>query len=243
MITQEESARILYGESSPRDLPRYTLAQAARFINISATTLRSWVRGRNYHRKDGEIARFDPLLQVDSERLSFSHLVQVHILRSLRREEDIRMSRLRDAMNWAKKTYHIERLLLSEQLRTAPGEVLLDRYGELINSGRSGQIAIRHALEAHLKRVDWDAEGPIQFFPGMISIFASPPQQEVPRLILIDPTISLGKPVLASRPALRVSAIVDRVNAGEDEDAIARDYCIERREVDAAIDYEEATAA
>jgi uncharacterized protein (DUF433 family) len=243
MVTREESARILYGDFAPRDVPRYALAQAARFINLSPTTLRNWVRGRNLRRKDGHWAHFDALVKVESELLSFSHLVQVHILRSLRRDEDIRMSRLRDAMDWAKKTYHIERLLLSEQLRTAPGEILLDRYGELINAGRSGQLAIRHALEAHLKRVAWDAEGPTQFFPGLVSIFAAPPQQEVPRLILIDPTISLGKPVLASKPALRVSAIVDRVNAGEEEDEIARDYGIERREVDAAIDYEEAAAA
>lgn len=242
MITREESAHILYGDFTPRDFPRYTLAQAARLVDVSPATLRSWVRGRSYPR-GGTIARFEPLIKVDSELLSFSHLVQVHILRSLRRDEDIRMSRLREAMEWAKKTYKIEHLLLSKELRTMPGEILLDRYGELINAGRSGQLAIRHALEAHLKRVDWDADGqPAQFFPGLISILAAPPQQEVPRLILINPAISFGKPVLASRPALRVSAIVDRVNAREDEDEIARDYGIERREVDAAIDYEAAAA-
>ena len=242
MITKEESARILYGDCAPRDFPRYTLAQAARLVGVSPATLRSWVRGRNYPR-GGVTARFEPLIMVDSELLSFSHLVQVHILRSLRRDEDIRMSRLREAFRWTKETYGIENLLLSKELRTTPGEVFIDHYGELINAGLSGQKAIRHALEAFLKRVDWDTEGrPAQFFPGLITILAAPPQHEVPRLILINPEISFGKPVLASRPALRVSAIVDRVDAKEDEDEIARDYGIERREVDAAIDYEAAAA-
>jgi uncharacterized protein (DUF433 family) len=77
-------------------------------------------------------------------------------------------------------------------------------------------------------------------FPRLISVLATSPQQEVPRLILIDPTLALGKPVLASRPGLRVSAIVDRIDANEPADEIAQDYGIERREVDAAIAYEKA---
>jgi uncharacterized protein (DUF433 family) len=239
MITQEESARILYGGFAPRDLPRYTLARAARLVDVSPTTLRSWLRGRPYLR-GGNVVHSAPLIKVDSDLLSFSHLVQVHILRSLRREEDVSMSRLRMAIEGAEKKHGITHLLLSEKLRSAPGEVLLDDYGELINLGRAGQLAIRHALEAHLKRVDWDAQGPAQFFPGLVSVFATPPQQEIPRLIVIDPSISFGRPVLASRKGIRVSAIVSRIDAGESEDAIAQDYGIERREVDAAIDYERA---
>jgi hypothetical protein len=39
MITREQSARILYGDFAPRNVPRYTLAQAARFVNISPTSV------------------------------------------------------------------------------------------------------------------------------------------------------------------------------------------------------------
>src|ERR1700726_2555949 len=88
MITQEESARILYGGFAPRDLPRYTLARAARLVDVSPTTLRSWLRGRPYLR-GGNVVHSAPLIKVDSDLLSFSHLVQVHILRSLRREEHV----------------------------------------------------------------------------------------------------------------------------------------------------------
>jgi len=150
------------------------------------------------------------------------------------------MSRLREALRSAAQEFQIDRLLLSPELRTAAGEVLLERYGRLINLGRAKQLAMRHYFAAHLKRVSWDAQGPAQFFPSFVSVLAMPPQ-ETPRLIVIDPRVSFGKPVLASR-GIRVSAIVSRVDAGEAEDAIAEDYGLTREEVDAAIDFYETAA-
>lgn len=239
MIDQNESARILYGAFAPREVPRYTIVQASRYVGLSPTTLRNWVRGRSYPR-GGQSARSEPLIKA-SDLLSFSNLIEAHILRALRRDEDVRMSFLRRAIGLAEKEYQIERLLLSEQLWAAPGEVLLEQYGKLINLGRAGQLAMRHFFEAHLKRVDWNAQGPEQFFPGFVGVLA-PASEDIPRLIVINPRVSFGKPVLASNRGIRVSAIVGRIDAGEEEDAIAQDYGIERREVDAAIDFYERAA-
>lgn len=235
MVDQKESARILYGDFAPRDVPRYTVAQASRYVGLSPATLRSWVRGRSYPR-GGESVRSEPLIKAP-DLLSFSNLVEAHILRALRRDEDVRMSVLRTALAEAEKKYQIDRLLLSEKLRTAPGEVLLEHYGRLINLGRAGQLALRHFFDAHLKRVEWGEHGDAEeFFPGFVNVLAVP-VEDIPRPIVIDPSVSFGKPVLASKKGIRVSAIVSRVDAGEDEDAIAQDYGIERREVDAAIDF------
>jgi uncharacterized protein (DUF433 family) len=186
------------------------------------------------------MVRSEPLIKA-LELLSFSNLVEAHILRALRRDEDVRMSRLRDAIKLAAQECQTERLLLSEQLRTAGGEILLEQYGRLINLGRAGQLALRHCFDAHLRRVDWDSLGPEQFFPGFVDVLA-PTAAETPRLIVINPSISFGKPVLASNRGIRVSAIVSRIDAHEDEDAIAEDYGIDRREVDAAIDFYERAA-
>jgi len=146
------------------------------------------------------------------------------------------MSVLRQALTTAEKDYQIDRLLLSKKLRTAPGEVLLEHYGKLINLGRAGQLCLMHVFDAHLRRVDWDeAQGGYrQFFPGFVSALM-PPEDELPRLVVIDPSVSFGKPVISSRKGIRVSAIVSRIDAGEKENDIAQDYGIERREVEAAI--------
>ena len=243
MITPEESARILYGDFAPRDLPRYTLAQAARYARVSPTTLRSWVRGRNYPR-GGISAHSEPLIEVSSDFLSFSNVIEVHVLRALRRDEDVRMSHLREALRIAKEQYQIDRPLLSEQLRTGLGELLLDQYGLLIKLKTSGQLALRHYFDAHLKRVEWDSQGwPALFFPGFVHVSPLAPREEqATRLIVVAPSVSFGKPVLASRKGLRVSAIVSRINAGEREEAVAQDYGITLQEVNAAIDFHEKAA-
>lgn len=243
MITEEQSARILYGDFAPREVPRYTVAQTSRYVGVAPTTLHSWVRGRRYP-KGGRFAQFQPLIEPAGDLLSFSNVIELHVLAALRRAEDVRMSRLRTAIKTAKEKCKIDRLLLSEQLRTGAGEVLLEEYGTLINLGRAGQLHLRHSLDAYLRRVEWDREGvAAQFFPGFVNIIPLPSQaKDSPRLIAIDPNVSFGQPVLASRKGIRVSSIVSRINAGETEDAVAEDYGITRQEVDAAIDFYERAA-
>ncbi len=126
--------------------------------------------------------------------LSFSNLIEAHILRALRRDEDVRMSVLRTALAQAEEEYKIDRLLLSEQLRTAAGEVLLEQYGKLINLGRAGQLALRHYFDASPETSGLGCPGQSRaVLPGFVSVLTLP-AQEVPRLIVIDPSVSFGKP-------------------------------------------------
>jgi hypothetical protein len=68
---------------------------------------------------------------------------------------DLRDQPVRQALRFAERELDIERLLLREELRTAGGEIFLDRYGELVNLSASGQLAMRRIFEAHLERVEW----------------------------------------------------------------------------------------
>ncbi len=95
MISQEESERLLYEDASPRDKPRYTLAQAARYLKIAPATLRSWVRGREYPRAGGA-GRSEPLIRA-ADRLSFSNLIEAHVLRALRINHQVKMAAVRES--------------------------------------------------------------------------------------------------------------------------------------------------
>lgn len=242
MISQAESEKILYRGYSPREVPRYTIAQASRYLNLPPSTLRSWTRGQDYQ-SGARRVRSKPLIHAAAENLlSFSQLVEAHLMRALRVDQHVRMSMLRKAIGVAEKQYGIHRLMLSHDLRTAPGQLFLERYGQLIHLVPSAQLAMRLVWEAHLKRVRWDAEGAnalFPFLPDFVAIQGFSPQ--VDPLISIDPTVSFGRPVLVSK-GIRTSAIVSRINAHEDPDAVAQDYGIERYEVDAAIAYESAAA-
>jgi uncharacterized protein (DUF433 family) len=222
---------------SDRDISAYALAEAARYTRLPAATLRSWVLGREYPTAEGG-GRFPPLIRPASRRpplLSFSNLIEAHVLRALRTEHGVSVKALRNALAYAEEALGIDRLLLSPELRSEAGRIFLDRYGELIELSASGQLAMRWIFEEHLRRVEWDsANFPTRLYPFL---FASSPSEE--RLIVIDPRISFGRPVLVRR-GVSTSAVAERIDEGEAVDDIAADYDLEPSEIKQATLYERA---
>jgi len=225
------------GAAFDRDLAAYTLAEAARYVRLPAATLRSWVLGRHYPTADGS-GEFPPLIRPASRRpplLSFSNLIEAHVLRSLRTEHGVPVKALRSALAYAEKTLGIDRLLLRPELRANAGKVFLDRYGELIEITASGQLAMRRLFTEHLKRVEWDSSRfPVRLYP-----FLSTATPSEARPIVIDPRIAFGRPVVL-RKGISTSIIAERVDAGESVDNIAADYELGPLEIEQAIVYERA---
>jgi uncharacterized protein (DUF433 family) len=169
--------------------------------------------------------------------LSFSNLIEAHVLRSLRTDHGVSVKALRDALIYAEKELGVDRLLLRPELRTGAGKVFLDPYEALIDLSASGQIAIRLAFEEHLKRIEWDSfRFPVRLFP-----FISPATPTEERPIAIDPRIAFGRPVVV-RVGVSTSAIAERIDAGETVETIAADYDLGPSEVEQAALYERAAA-
>ncbi len=231
------SPRKAAAASDRRDLPAYSLAEAARYLRLPPATLRSWILGRHYPTAKGA-GRFPPLIRPASRRpplLSFSNLIEAHVLRSLRIEHEISVKAVRSALDYAEASIGIDRLLLREELRTHAGKVFLDRYGALIELSASGQLAMRHLLARHLRRVEWDSSRyPVRLYP-FLSAYAA----EEERPIAIDPRIAFGRPVVL-RKGISTSAIADRIDAGESVDEIAADYELGAPEIEQAALYERA---
>ena len=103
-----------------RDNPAYTVAEAARYLKLAPATLRSWVLGRHYPTAGGD-GHFRPLIRPASRQpplLSFWNLIEAHVLRSLRTEHGVPVQALRQALAYAEKRLHLQRLLLRKELRT-----------------------------------------------------------------------------------------------------------------------------
>jgi uncharacterized protein (DUF433 family) len=167
--------------------------------------------------------------------LSFWNLVEAHVLRSLRTDHGVSMDALRKAIDYAQGSLKIERLLLSDELRTDAGCMLLERYGQLIDLSASGQLAMRTMFNAHLQRVEWDKwKFPVRLYPFSAS---EAPTNERP--IAIDPNIAFGRPVFASR-GVTTSTIAERIDAGESAADIASDYEMTERDIEEAVVYERA---
>lgn len=230
------SVRRFAAANDPRDQPAYGLAEAARYLKLPVATLRAWIFGRQYPTAQGE-GQFRPLIRPASRRpplLSFSNLIEAHVLRALRTEHGVSVKALREAVCFAEQTLKIERLLLRPELRADAGRIFLDRYGELINLSASGQLAMRQVLNAHLKRITWDDRFPIRLHPFVLG-----DGTDAGMPIAIDPRISFGRPVVLSR-GISTAAIVGRIDAGETVADIAADYDLSPTEVERAVVYERA---
>lgn len=221
-----------------RNEPAYPLTEAARYIKLPPATLRAWTFGRPYPTAQGS-AHFRPIIRPASSRpplLSFWNLIEAHVLRALRTDHGFSVKAVRQAIDYAQRELDVEHLLLRRELCFDAGQLFLDRYGKLINLSASGQLAMRQVLQAHLKRVNWDADQfPVRLHPFISSLSADTAADSMP--IAIDPHISFGRPVVLSR-GISTATIAARIDAGETVDALAADYDLRSADIEQAVLYE-----
>ena len=165
-VTTDESN--LYGGRDPRDIPAYSVPAAAQLAGIPATTLRSWVLGRSCSTKTG-VCRAAGLIKLPAANkggfLSFTNLVEVHVLAAMRREHELKLETVRNAIRYLKRESAQDRPLAYEKFRTNGVDLFVERYGDLVNASRDGQVAIRSAIEASLQRVEYEQGRAVRLFP------------------------------------------------------------------------------
>ena len=220
------------------ELPRYSIPEAARYLHMSKATLKSWIARRNDRDVEkpgaGLIHRPDP----KSPDLSFSNLIEAHVLLALRTEYRVKMKEVRTALEYARRARRIDRVLLSPDLRATQGNVFLEKMNELTNIGKGGQGAMPEILGAYLERIEWNSKGlPVKIFP-----LTRPEQLDSPKILAIDPQIAFGRPVI-QRKGITTSVIAERFRAGESTAALAEDYDLKVFEVEEALRYELPEAA
>jgi uncharacterized protein (DUF433 family) len=88
-------------------------------------------------------------------------------------------------------------------------------------------------LEAYLERIEWDEAG----FAAKLSPVTRDEPMKSPKLILIDPEVGFGKPIVRSR-GIKTSTISERFNLGESIRDLAADYDVGIDEIEEAIRYE-----
>lgn len=220
-----------------RSRPAYSVAEAARYLNMAPAMLRSWIVGRPYSKGAGA-AHFCRLIQPAGSRpsmLSFWNLIEAHVLRSLRTDHGVKRDALCRAIRYVQQSLKIERLLLNSELRKDAGKLLLDRYGQLIDLSASGHVAMRRVFDKTLARVEWDERKfAVRLFPVTATDVIG-----AARPIAIDARVAFGRPVLAQK-GITTGAIVERMDAGESVTDLAQDYDLSTEEIMEAVLYERA---
>ncbi len=233
----------IYGGLHPRDVPCYRVPEAARYLGLPSSTLRAWTfgqrsRGQRFHRVIGPQ---DPVNGL----LSFTNLVEAHVLSSLRSHYRIPLPRIRRALAYLSKITDKKRPLADLPLMTDGASLFVRAYGEgMLDASSLGQFTMEAIVKAYLKRVEADESGVIRFYPftRKAASVELPDLEQHPRTIVIDPRISFGKPVIA-RTNIRTAIIWQRYLAGESVESLAADYDRPLLEIEEAIRCEALAAA
>jgi hypothetical protein len=102
------------------DAPAYTIADAAKYLGLPVTTVRTWVKGQNYKVRD-DVRRYRPLVKAaDSSKglLSFRNLVELHVLSVTRRIHGISMPKMRTAVNYLQEAFGTDHPLADVPIKT-----------------------------------------------------------------------------------------------------------------------------
>lgn len=222
----------IYGGTDPRDIPVYSIGDAASYLRIPAGTIRSWTVGRSYPTTISS-SFFSPLITIKDCKprlLSFTNLVEVHILRAIRKQHKIQLDKVRDALDFIEAEFKVSHPLARARFRTDGVDLFVERYGSLINASCRGQTDLKDALNAHLERIEPDDTGlAIKLYP-----FTQSPEENSPRLVVMDPRVAFGRLVIAGT-GITARILVERFHAGDSIEYLAEDYDRDRVEVEEAI--------
>lgn len=223
-----------------RSLPAYPFSDAARYVRIPVNTLRTWVRGRHYQTE--QAARFsEPLIEltgVGAKELSFTNLVEAHVLRAIRVEHNVPLEQIRIALSFIQSKLGVTHPLTQKNLLKTDGRsIYVEHLERLLDASKGGQIAIRETLEIYLTRIEADEAGiAVRLFP-----FIHPDKKDDQRLIVIDPAVSFGRPVIAGT-GIPTKVLAELHEAGDSIEDLALDYDCEPSLVRVAVEYENIAA-
>ena len=111
------------------DIPAYSVTDAARYLRIPTATLHSWLKGRALTTQRGQQA-FEPLIQrPDPElpQLSFTNLVEAHVLRLIRETHQVRLDKVRKALDYVSQQFNTNHPLARRKFQTDGIDLFVDQ--------------------------------------------------------------------------------------------------------------------
>jgi hypothetical protein len=141
----------IFGGRDPRDLPRYLVSDAARILDVPRATVHAWVVGRSLPGR----ADLVPIIQPAAPKsLSFTNLIEVHVLRAMRKEHKVSMANVRDALATLQDQLPGPHPLATRAFLTDGNDLFVEELGRLVQLSNSEQLGLHQQLKLHLKRIE-----------------------------------------------------------------------------------------
>lgn len=231
-------------EIDPGNIPVYGYSDVARYLGIPSSTIRSWVQGRTYASGD---RLFRPVIERPDGSLpllSFTNLVEIHVLSSIRNLHRVSLQKVREALAYIEQEIPTAHPLATLDFKTDQVDLFVDIWGRILSvSGNKGQVGIRRVVEAYLERIERDKRGlAVRLFPFTRMDPARDVAVEQPRVVVIDPRVSFGRPTLVGT-GVPTAVLSERFKAGESIDELVVDFGCPRAAIEEAIRCEHNMAA
>jgi uncharacterized protein (DUF433 family) len=199
----------------PRETPAYTVGEAAHYLGVPKSTMRSWFAGQRGFR-----AVIRPADAKPSLGLSFTNLVEAYVPTAIRRKHNIALPTIRHGLDYLVRKLGAKRPLLEKEFATNGVDLFVDHLGEIINISRDGQVEMVDLIRAYLERIDRDTKGlPIKLYPFM----RTQALREQPRTVVIDPRVSFGRPVITGT-GIPTAVLAEQFKAGDPVPMLAKEY-------------------
>jgi len=218
----------IYGDRDPREIPAYPLIEAARYASVPLSTLRAWIGERP------DMAAIIELPEDSRGQLSFYNLAEAFVLGGLRRKHKLPLQQLRRDLRTLRDLHRdVHHPLVDLDLATLGRNLFVESSRDVVNVSR-GQVGIHSLLAGVLQRVEKGPQGALRLFP-----ITRGNAQTSPRLVVIDPRIQFGRPVITGT-GIPTSVIHERWKAGDSVAELAEDYDRSPEEIEEALRYEAA---
>jgi uncharacterized protein (DUF433 family) len=218
--------------------PLYSVAEAARMLDVPTSTFAAWARGYTKRRPGRPDVIGAPVVTATAgtqgqQSVPFIGLAEGLVLAAIRRQ-GVPLQRIRPALDVLTDELGIEHALASRRLYTDGAEILFDYARSLGEAAapasdlvvvRNGQRVFTDVVEAYLRRITFAVD-------GWATRITLPQYQQA--TVIADPHLSFGQPVFAHGGA-RLADALGMFWAGEDLDTVAAEYGMSRVEVEDAV--------
>lgn len=208
-------------------VPLYTVTDAARALDVPASTFATWARGYLRRPKGRPEVRGDAMITAllaapGQASVPFVGLAEGLVLAAIRRA-GVPMQRVRPALEVLQRELGIEHALASQRLYTDGAEVLFDFGASAAGDAalvsqlvvvRNGQRVFAEVVASYLHRVDYD---PVHGYASLIRVPAYAGE------VVCDPRRSFGRPIFVHGGA-RVGDVLGRFQAGESLDELSGEF-------------------
>lgn len=213
-------------EQSALEIPNYGLFEAAKFFHIPTSTVSYW-------------AHEERLVKLAAPRgLSFKNMVEFYVIKGLRELHNVSPPEIRRAMMYMRRERNSRHPFADYRIVTDGKWVLFYDEGEqLENASLAGQLEMEPVIKTYLHRVDRTPAGlATRIFPYTRREQLRA-ETDIPRLVVIDPSIRSGLPVLfGSR--LTTSILASRIQGGDSVSVLAKSYGRSTAQVKEAVEWE-----